>query len=102
MVNVKTYNRGKLWRLCQDGRLQLTGSYKFDDQYGAERTQGEDGMPVLPAPKSVHDRRQGICYLRADEFRSGSGTAWENPDGTVTLHVHSNSNYTFRIMEELK
>lgn len=97
---MKTVRRDFLWRACKLGRLVLVAGYTFDDQYGAERTAEE--MPCLPNPESVHDRRAGIAYFSTHDFKSGSGCAWENENGTYTLHVHSNANYTFKIVEELK
>lgn len=96
-----TVRRDKLWRLCEAGRLELTGSYHFDDQHGGERTAGV-AMPVMPDPGDFRLRKEGVAYLRKSEFDGGAGRAWKNPDGTVTLYVHSNSNYTLRIKPEEK
>lgn len=95
MTTTKTFNRGKLFRLAQAGKLLMVGSYRFDDMMGESRQQGTD-KPVAVDPGNWQDRKEGIVYVRQDEFRS-HGSAWLNEDGTVTLYVHSNSNYTFRI-----
>lgn len=34
----------------------------------------------------------GIMNLTESDFKSNVGTAWENPDGSITLYVHSNFN----------
>jgi hypothetical protein len=41
-----------------------------------------------------------VAYLHLFNFQSGSGRAWLNENGTVTLYVHSNCNYTFRILDK--
>lgn len=92
---MKTFRRDKLRRLCEKGKLELAGSYHFDDMYGASRT--SDPMPVAMIPENRADCREGTCYLYASDFET-SGRAWENENGTVTLIVHSNCNYSFRIL----
>jgi len=95
MATTKTFNRGKLLRLAQAGKLSMVDSYSFDDMSGSERQQGVD-KPVRMKPENWEDRKEGVVYVREDDFHS-HGSAWVNSDGTVTLYVHSNSNYTFRI-----
>lgn len=93
-----TFNRGKLRRLAEAGRLVTVSSYSFDDMYGESRTDQE--MPVVcPMPPDHLDRREGIVYLRPDHFTSSCGGAYVGArSDLVTLHVHSNLNYTFRIL----
>ena len=93
---MKTFRRDKLRRLCEAGRLVLVGSYHFDDMYGASRTNG--GIPVQMAPAESHERQEGICYMQPWDFKTQSGCCYENPNGSVTLIVHSNCNYTFRMV----
>lgn len=93
----KTYNRGKLLRLCLAGKLELMGSYSFDDMMGESRSRST--MPVAIKPADYRDRKEGICYVTEWDFKSSSGRAWSNENGTVTLYVHSNSHYDFRIKE---
>ena len=92
-----TFNRGKLRKLAAAGRLVLASSYHFDDMLGEDRTAKE--MPVAIAPENRDDRKEGTCYLWDHDFKSSSGCAYESGPGLVTLIVHSNSNYTFRIKE---
>jgi hypothetical protein len=88
--------RDKLRRLAEAGRLTLTSSYSFDDMHGESRTENRQ-IPVqmMPADRQT---REGICYLFPSDFASGSGRAWVNPNGTVTLIVHSNRNLTFTVL----
>jgi hypothetical protein len=96
----KTFNRGKLRRLVEAGKVTLAGSYHFDDMYGESRDSGQ-GLPVAIVPEHEPGewrwRKEGICYLFPSDFTTKSGCCWLNDNGTVTLIVHSNSNYTFRI-----
>lgn len=89
---MKTVNRGYLKRMVERGELEVVGSYSFDDMYGASRG-GQ--MPVEIDPGDWQKRKEGTVYLRPDYFTS-YGRAWENPNGTITLIVHSNLNYTFK------
>lgn len=93
---MKTFRRDRLRRLVEAGRVVLASSYSFDDQYGSDRTDKE--MPVKMVATGG-DRPEGTCCVRRDHFE-GSGRAWENPNGTVTLIVHSNLNFTFKILPE--
>jgi len=95
---MKTIRRDRLRRLCAQGRLEVVGSYHFDDMAGESRDSAK-GMPAAIRPADWHDRKDGVCYLFEHDFTSSAGRAWENPDGTITLYVHSNSNYTLRIKE---
>src|SRR4029077_11734469 len=94
---MKTYRRDKLRRLAEAGKLIAIGTYSFDDMYGESRT--ADAMPVKMIHADRSECRNGTCYVFPNDFESGSGRAWLNPNGTVTLYVHSNSNYTFRILD---
>lgn len=99
-----TFNRGKLRRLCEAGRLVLVGSYHYSDgdRDGGQRHEGAP-MPVRIRPADWHDEKPGICYVRADEFSGNAGMAYVSGKDTegrelIVLHVHSNSNYTFRVL----
>ena len=94
-----TFNRGTLLKLAKAGRLRVVGSYHFDDMHGGSRDTAK-GMPVAMKPADWRDRKDGVCYVTEWDFKSGSGRAWRNPNGTVTLYVHSNSNYDFEILPE--
>lgn len=95
---MKTFRRDKLRRLIVTGKVTMAGSYHFDDMMGESRSEGQS-MPaaIYPASGDWRECKPGVCYLRPSEFTTKSGCCWENPNGTVTLVVHSNSNYTFRI-----
>jgi len=92
---MKTFRRDRLLRLVEAGRVRLADAYHFDDMYGASRT--TEDMPVAINPADWHDRKEGVCYVHASDF-NGYGRAWLNENGTVTLIVHSNCNYTFRLL----
>jgi len=92
---MKTFRRDKLRRLIEAGKVVLDSAYHFDDMMGESRTDKE--MPVAITPQDRLARKEGICYIFASDFE-GYGRAWLNPNGTVTLIVHSNCNYTFKIL----
>lgn len=94
-----TIRRDHLRRLCEAGRLRVVDNYHFDDMLGTSRGAAKDMMAAI-SPPDWHDRVEGICYLFPSDFSSSCGRAYQNPDGTVTLYIHSNCNYTFRIVEE--
>lgn len=95
---MKTFRRDRLKRLVEQGKVVLVGSYNFDDMHGESRSQGIE-MPCAMKPADWRDRQEGICYFSDHDFNSGSGRAWVNPNGTITLYVHSNHNVTLRIKE---
>ncbi len=93
-------NRGTLKKLAKEGRLEMVAGYHFDDMYGETRTCTRMPVRYSPETETWRDRKDGIVNLREFDFATKSGGCWENPNGTITLYVHSNCNYTFAIMEE--
>ena len=88
--------RDTLRRLVEAGRVELVSSYHFDDMSGTSGHSGQ-AIPCAIAPEDWRDRKEGICYLRASEFEGNCGRVWRNPNGTLTLYVHSNCNYDLRV-----
>jgi hypothetical protein len=95
----KTFNRGKLKKLVEQGKVEMVEAYHFDDMTGSERT--HKVMPVAMRPADWHDRQEGVCYLFEHDFTSKSGRAWQDDSGLIVLYVHSNCDYTLRIRPEL-
>lgn len=99
-----TFRRDKLKRLILANRVVLTSSYHFDDMLGESRTAKE--MPVAmteSGPDMWKTRKEGTCYLFPSDLSSKSGCCYlasSSRTDLVTLIVHSNSNYTFRILPE--
>lgn len=93
---MKTFNRGRLKRLCQQGKLVAVESYHFDDQQGQSQSNTE--RPVRLRANN-DDYQEGFVNLWEHDFRTKSGCCYQNENGTITLIVHSNCNYTFRIKE---
>ena len=92
---MKTVRRDKLKRLAAAGRLVMVESYHFDDMTGESR--GNKELPVRVM--SGHgDWKEGWCNVWEIDFTTKSGSAWENPNGTITLYIHSNSNLDFRVL----
>ena len=94
---MQTFRRDKLKRLVEAGKVETVSTYHFDDMTGASRT--HNPMPVAMKPADWHDRKEGICYLTEWDFKSVSGCCYVRgpANNIVTLIVHSNSNYDFRI-----
>jgi hypothetical protein len=91
----KTFRRDRLRRLVEAGKVTAIHTYHFDDMYGESRTHG--AMPVRMRPADWKDMKQGVVYMFPSDFTSKSGGCVINTDSTITLYVHSNSNYDFRV-----
>lgn len=88
-----TYRRDKLFRLAQAGRLMMIRTAR--DLQPGEAAE----LPVRVG--AVGDWRDGWCNVRADHFEGKSGRAYHGrADGTITLIVHSNLSYDFRVLPE--
>jgi hypothetical protein len=98
MEKLTTFRRDKLRRLIEAGRVVSTSTYSFDDMTGESRSTGR--IPVAIAPRDWRDRKEGLCYLRPDEFEGKSGACYTRGEdrSRVTLIVHSNSSYQFEVL----
>jgi hypothetical protein len=96
-MSYKTFRRDRLRKLVEQDRIELIDSYSFDDMTGA--FYAKRVMPVAIGDPDWRTRKSGVCYLYPHDFTAKSGACWQNDNGTVTLVVHSNSNYTLRIKE---
>ena len=92
----KTIRRDLLKKAVAAGKMVSTGSYHYDDMTSSERR-----STTIPARlSSGHgDFIEGECNLTDFDFRSSSGCAYENEDGTITLHVHSNCTYDLKLKD---
>jgi hypothetical protein len=95
---VNTFRRDKLRRLAAAGKLVMVDSYRYDDGYGADRSTKE--LPVRMSTSDVAEYADGVCTLRPYHFTGKSGCAYSSAPGKVTLIVHSNLNFTFRILDQ--
>ena len=90
-------NRGQLLKLAKSDRLVAVDSYHFDDMHGSSRaTQTQMPVRVL-APGEWGT--PGCFSIHESDFKSSVG--WVRPDGRpdhYTLYVHSNCNYTVRVL----
>lgn len=94
MSITKTFRRDKLLRLARAGKLVAVESYHYDDMTGESRLKSEKPVHVM----EDNEFKDGFFHVHESDFRSSSGSCWLSPNGTVTLHVHSNCNYTLRIL----
>ncbi len=92
---MSAFRRDKLRRLVEAGKMQVIGTYHFDDQFGTSG--GKKLMECGIMPEDRDTRIPGVCYLFPSDFKSSAGCCWKNPNGTITLIVHSNSNYDFQL-----
>jgi hypothetical protein len=104
---MKTFRRDKLKRLIEAGRVVTVDTYHYDDMTGESRSHTERPVGLTKSgPDEWKNRKEGTCYLFPHDFISKSGTCYEagthqaTGDPLVTLIVHGNSNYTFRILPE--
>ncbi len=98
-----TFRRDKLKRLIAAGRVVTVSTYHFDDMTGESR--GSKTLPVamtVSGPDMWKDRKEGVCYLFPSDLTSKSGCCYVSGADLVTLIVHSNSSFTFRILPESK
>jgi hypothetical protein len=91
-----TVRRDKLLRLAKAGKLVMVDSYHFDDSFGVSRIKNE--LPVRIWAYG-DPREEGFAYVMASDFEGNAGRAYKSKDDTIVLYVHSNCNYTFRIVE---
>jgi hypothetical protein len=97
-MSINTFRRDKLRRLVQAGKVVLVSSYHYDEMCGVNQHKGKP-MRVAMKPADWKDREEGVCYLTNFDFKSSSGYCWSSPNGVITLSVHSNCSYDFRILE---
>ena len=95
---VSTMRRDTLRRLVEAGRVELVGSYHFDEQSGSSQHQGA-ALPVAIMPPDGHRCKEGICYLYPSDLTSSSGSATRDADGNISLYVHSNCSYALHVKE---
>lgn len=92
----KTIRRDKLAELARAGKLVCVSSYHYDEMSGESRCKA----PLEVRMSSGYgDFVEGVINLRESDFRSGCGMARLNDDGTISLYVHSNCNYDFRLKD---
>ncbi len=94
---ITNFRRDKLRRLIEAGKVETVSTYSFDDMHGASR--GDKTMPVAIDPGDWRARQAGICYVSPYKFTTKSGCCYvrDPANNIVTLIVHGNSNYEFRI-----
>lgn len=93
----KTVRRDWLKRQVKAGKVTVVDSYSFCDMLGTSRCKSEIPAALSEDFPTFSVRKQGVCYMLDCDFDSSCGRAWRNDNGTVTLYVHSNLNYTFKI-----
>ena len=71
--------------------------YEFDMTGGSRKAHSSMPVAILGPDR---ERKEGVFYVLDFDFASKSGGCWKNSDDTVTLFVHSNCSYTFRILPE--
>lgn len=96
-----TVRRDWLLRKGLQGKLVMSGAYHFDDMLGESRS--SEQLPVViynqaENPDWWRNRKEGAAYIGTYNFTGSGGRAWKNADGTITLHVHSNCSYTFKVL----
>jgi hypothetical protein len=95
---MKTFRRDRLRKLIEAGKIVTVSTYHFDDMMG--ETRGHKTMPVAMKPADWRDRKEGVCYVTEHDLTAKSGSCYVRDESNqiITLIVHSNSNYEFRIV----
>lgn len=97
-----TVNRGTLKRLVAEGKLLASCKYSMTDDYAWDNAVNFGAMDgYLPARLGdKHTREPGVIYFTEHDFKSSSGMAWLNDNGTVTLKVHGNESWVLKLAKE--
>jgi hypothetical protein len=95
---MSTLRRDVLRKLVEAGRVELVGSYHYDEQFGTSQHKGV-ALPVAIMPEDRNACKEGICYLYPSDLTSSSGSAQRGANGNISLYVHSNCNYELHIEE---
>ena len=114
---MKTVRRDWIMRQIDKGNIEAKCIYHYSDGYAwdAETSGGTDWLlarirrpkfepTVLSSGMLIErctdpDYVYGCISFEKIDFKTGSGAAWWNEDGTITLLVHSNLCYTLRIKQ---
>ena len=94
----KTFNRAKLRRLADAGRLVVVEHFHYDEMTG--QSTGDGLATPVHVIEGQAGYRSGYYNLHPIDFTTKTGRAYQGEDGNVTLYVHSNRNLTFRILPE--
>lgn len=112
MEKNKTVNRGWLRRMVEKEKMEGRCTIHLTDDYLADVESDFGRMTWKPArirvPKwrevgagiwivADDDIKPGCLNLDANAFQGDAGAAWREPDGVITLCVHSNLYYEFRL-----
>jgi hypothetical protein len=93
-----TVNRGQLLKLIAAGGIQAKCNFRFTDDYRFDNASNFGQTAWLPAciiaDGEAHDFKK--VKFSPWSFRTKSGMAWLNRDGTVTLKVHGNESWELR------
>lgn len=93
-----TIRRDKLKRDIEAGKMlcksefQLTDDYRFD----LSNKFGETDWSECQVITDNKQFKTGIMNLWDSDFKSQVGSAYLKEDGTISLHVHSNSVYSLK------
>ena len=87
----RAVRRDKLRRLVQKGLVLararvISGGYFNEDKKWYPARLKENGKFIT-----------GMMNFIPHDFKSSSGTAYQNPDGTYTLIVHSNRSFQLKV-----
>jgi hypothetical protein len=90
-MDMKTVNRGWLRKQVEKGNIEAKCAYSLSDDYGFDKS--------INYGKTDWSNAKELNFSDWD-FKTKSGAAWYNTDGTITFIVHSNSSYDMRIIEK--
>lgn len=108
---MKTINRGWLKRQIEKGNIEARCAFHFTDDYAFDNATGFGKTDWMLSrvrypqfdPESHRcindDRKPDMINFDESDFRTKSGSAYRNDDGTITLRIHSNEVWKLRMTE---
>ena len=94
---MQTVNRGWLKRQVAAGKMEAANDHSYDEMTGQK--DGGDWFPAVLKAQGEPSKPGQISFTDW-EFRTKSGTAYRNSDGTITLIIHSNQSYKLRVKND--
>ena len=87
------FNRVKLKKLIQEGKVTCISSRHYDDMYGETYTQKE----MLVNFGNYGSYKEGIITIAESDLKTKSGFAYQGEPGHINLIVHGNLSYHLKI-----
>ncbi len=105
---MKTVNRGWLKKQVANGKMEALCNYSFDPMTDGIEYGDKQWRPARLQVREYDENNklvnddwiEGMSNFTEWDFKTKSGCAYQNNDGTITLIIHSNESYELRIKAE--